>query len=52
MAPYNHEAPPSIQLRLDDELNLPATINDNFVIDNKKDILEYDPKHAFTEWIN
>lgn len=43
LAPYNHEAPPSIQLRLDDELNLPATMNDNFVISNKKDILGYDP---------
>lgn len=42
MAPYNHEAPPSIQLRLDDDLNLPPTINDRFVIENKKDILEYD----------
>lgn len=46
MAPYNHEAPPSIQLRLDDDLNLPATINDNFAIDNKKDILEYDPTES------
>lgn len=41
MAPYNHEAPPSIQLRLDDDLNLPATLNDSFVIENKKDILGY-----------
>lgn len=39
MAPYNHESPPKIQLRLEEELNVPAMLNTNFIIKDKKDIL-------------
>lgn len=41
MAPYNHEAPPKIQLRLEEELNVPAMLNTNFVIKDKKEILRF-----------
>lgn len=38
MAPYNPESPPSIQLRLEEELIGPP-IDNNLVINDKKDVL-------------
>lgn len=41
VAQFNQEAPPSIRLRLDDELNVPASITNDFIIKDKKEILRY-----------
>lgn len=38
VAHYNQEEPPSIRLRLDDELNVPE-ITDDFTIKDKKEVL-------------
>lgn len=39
VAQFNQEAPPSIRLRLDDELNVPASISNDFIVKDKKEIL-------------
>ncbi|XP_031623665.1 UHRF1-binding protein 1-like isoform X3 [Contarinia nasturtii] len=39
IAPYNQEAPPCIRLRLDDELNVPATVAKDFIVKDKKEVL-------------
>lgn len=41
VAQFNQEAPPSIRLRLDDELIVPAAITNDFVIKDKKEVLRY-----------
>lgn len=40
VAQFNQEAPPSIRLRLDDELIVPAITTD-FIIKDKKEVLRY-----------
>lgn len=39
VAQYDQEAPPCIRLRLDDELNVPASITNDYIIQNKKEVL-------------
>lgn len=41
VAQFNQEAPPSIRLRLDDELIVPAIITSDFAIKDKKEVLRY-----------
>lgn len=45
VAQFNQEAPPSIRLRLDDELNVPASITNDYIIKDKKEILRYAHAH-------
>lgn len=38
IAQFNQDSPPTIRLRLDDELNVPV-ITDDFIIKDKKEVL-------------
>lgn len=39
VAQYNQDAPPSIRLRLDDELNVPDSVTKDFTVKDKKEVL-------------